>query len=56
MTQDGPGHVQAELPTEPSRRVVAELVRVPMRDLIARPGFLGRFVGLCDPVGDRLAV
>ena len=29
MAQDGPGHVQAELPTEPSRRVVAELVGVP---------------------------
>ena len=32
MAQDGPGHVQAELPTEPSRRVVAELVRMPVRD------------------------
>jgi hypothetical protein len=30
MPQDGPGHVQAELPTEPSRRIVAELVRMPV--------------------------
>ncbi len=62
MAQHGPGHVQAELPTEPSRRVVAELVGVPVRDRSwnVKPGLprspLGPRVGLADAVLDRLAV
>ena len=62
MPQHGPGHVQAELPTEPSRGIVAELVRVPMRDRSwnVQPGLpgspLGLRVGLVNAVLDRLAI
>src|SRR5271157_3042466 len=53
MAQHGPGHVQAELPTEAGRRVVPELVRVPIRDR-PLPGFLGRVLGLANAVGNRV--
>jgi len=55
MAQDGSGHVEAELPTEPRRRVVAELVLVPVRDLIA-PDPLGLPVGPPDSVENRVIV
>src|SRR5208337_3732299 len=53
MAQHGPGHVQAELPTEPSRRVMPKLVRVPIRDR-PLPGFLGCVLSLADAVGNRV--
>src|SRR5208337_2490359 len=53
MAQHGPGHVQAELSTEPSRRVMPKLVRVPIRDR-PLPGFLGCVLSLADAVGNRV--
>ncbi len=53
MAQYGTGYVEAELFPEPGRRVVAELVRVPIRDRQI-PGFLGRVLGPRDAVGNRV--
>src|SRR5262245_30775224 len=55
MTQDSPGRVQAELPTEPGCRIVAELVRMPFGDRrIADP--LSLPVGPSDAVDNGVIV
>ena len=49
MAQDGPGHVQAELPTEPRRRVVAELVADASAESSSSPALLASRLALRMP-------